>query len=217
MSTIATQLKHFENPTQHSAVTICADVEMEYLQNLMQTTAADVNSSATDVFSAKIIKTPIGSMVAVCNETHLLLLTYASSKHLKHDIVNLRRKGSIVFDENAKPLQSIDNELKHYFDAKLSEFQTPLYIDPNDTEFQRSVWHQIHRIEFGQTSSYTQLAQAIGKPNSYRAVANACGRNPFAIVIPCHRVLKADQSLGGYSSGIERKVWLLGHEKMAMN
>lgn len=220
MNAVATKLRQFKNPSHHSTVTATggADNEMEIIANLLH--AAAHKSSANDsVFSAINIKTPIGTMVAVSNETHLLLLTNIGSKHLKHDIENLYRKGSIVFDDkkcNAKPLLSIENELKQYFDGTLFEFHTPLYVDRNETEFQRSVWHHIHQIEFGQTSSYTRLAQAIGKPNSYRAVANACGRNPFSIVIPCHRVLKADQSLGGYSSGIERKVWLLDHEKNVM-
>lgn len=212
------KLKQFESPSQQSRGTaVGADSEMEFIETLLNVTAT--KSPGTDVvLGARIIKTPIGSMVAVSNETHLLLLTFVNGKHLKHDIENLMRKGSIEFGSEccAKPLQSIENELRQYFEGTIFEFQTPLYVDPNETEFHRSVWHQIHRIEFGRTSSYTQLAVAIGKPNSYRAVANACGRNPIAIVIPCHRVLKADQSIGGYSSGVERKVWLLNHEKNAM-
>lgn len=214
------KLKNFENPSQRVAVTAVDTMnnELEFIINLLH---PSVNESLTTqtVYHAKIIKTPIGTMIAVANETHLLLLTYISSKHLNHDIENLRRKGSIALnsiDGVMKSLLSIENELKQYFDGTICEFHTPIFIDPNETEFHRSVWHQIHQIEFGKTSSYTKLAEAIGKPNSYRAVANACGRNPFAIVIPCHRVLKVDQSLGGYSSGIERKVWLLDHEKKLM-
>lgn len=220
MSLIAAKLKQFANPAQHSTVTPDAgtDKEMEIIENVQREVTRKFSAGDT-VFDAKMIKTPLGTMLAVSNETHLLLLTNIGSKHLKHDIENLCRKGSIAFDRNecnAKPLLSIENELKQYFEGKIREFHTPLHIDPNETEFQRSVWHQIHQIEFGQVSSYTRLAQAIGKPNSYRAVANACGRNPFSIIIPCHRILKADQSLGGYSSGIERKVWLLEHEKNTM-
>lgn len=218
MSTFAEKLRQFESPSQHATATaIGANNEMVFIETLLKKAAA--KPPQTDVvLSARMIETPIGSMVAVSNETHLLLLTFIGGKHLKHDIENLMRKGTIVFGSecDAKPLLSIENELRQYFDGTICEFQTPLFVDPNETEFHRSVWNQIHRIEFGRTSSYTELAVAIGKPNSSRAVANACGRNPISIVIPCHRVLKANQSLGGYSSGVERKLWLLNHEKNAM-
>ena len=67
------------------------------------------------------------------------------------------------------------------------------------TNFQRTVWKEISKIPFGETRTYKDLAIAIGKPNSSRAVANACGKNPYPVIIPCHRVIKSDGKLGGYS------------------
>ena len=82
------------------------------------------------------------------------------------------------------------------------------------TNFQRTVWKEISKIPFGETRTYKDLAIAIGKPNSSRAVANACGKNPYPVIIPCHRVVRSDGKLGGYSGvgGIKRKQKLLDSE-----
>ena len=84
------------------------------------------------------------------------------------------------------------------------------------TKFQIKVWKEIAKIPYGETRTYKQLAVAIGHPNSYRAVANACGANPYAPHIPCHRVIRSDGSLGGYSGkgGISKKRQLLKSEKV---
>ena len=68
------------------------------------------------------------------------------------------------------------------------------------TKFQKKVWIELLKIPFGETRTYKQIAISIGNPNSYRAVANACGKNPYPITIPCHRAIKSDGSIGGYSA-----------------
>ena len=75
------------------------------------------------------------------------------------------------------------------------------------TNFQRTVWKEISKIPFGETRTYKDLAIAIGKPNSSRAVANACAKNPYPVIIPCHRVIRSDGKLGGYSGvgGVKKK------------
>ena len=85
----------------------------------------------------------------------------------------------------------------------------------NGTEFQNLVWKEISRIPYGQTMSYKEIAVRINHPNSSRAVANACGKNPYPIVIPCHRVICSNGKLGGYSGpgGISEKRRLLKNEK----
>jgi AraC family transcriptional regulator of adaptative response/methylated-DNA-[protein]-cysteine methyltransferase len=91
---------------------------------------------------------------------------------------------------------------------------TPLPpIDIRATAFQWRVWQALQHIPRGETRSYTDIAAAIGEPRSVRAVANACGRNRLAIVVPCHRVIREDGSLGGYRWGIERKRSLLDRER----
>ena len=79
------------------------------------------------------------------------------------------------------------------------------------TEFQKKVWKEILKIPKGQTRTYKDIALSIGSPKSYRAVANACGKNPLPVTIPCHRVVKSDGSIGGYSAkgGVKKKKILL--------
>ena len=83
------------------------------------------------------------------------------------------------------------------------------------TEFQKRVWNEIKKIPEGETRSYKDIAVALRKPNSSRAVANACGKNPFLVDIPCHRVIRSDGKLGGYSGkgGVKQKLNLLIREK----
>lgn len=88
-----------------------------------------------------------------------------------------------------------------------------LPMDVQATAFQRRVWEELRKIPFGSTRSYQEIAKAIGKPNAVRAVARACASNRLALVIPCHRVIRGDKSLGGYRWGLERKKKLLENEK----
>ncbi len=88
-----------------------------------------------------------------------------------------------------------------------------LPLDLRATAFQVKVWQQLQKIPVGETRSYSEIASAIGQPAAVRAVANACARNPAALVIPCHRIIRKDRSLGGYRWGIERKRALLERER----
>lgn len=80
------------------------------------------------------------------------------------------------------------------------------------TPFQMRVWNALREIPVGETRSYRALGEAIGAPRAVRAVGTANGRNPLAIVVPCHRVIRSDGTLGGYGGGLQRKEWLLAHE-----
>lgn len=85
-------------------------------------------------------------------------------------------------------------------------------LDIQGTEFQRSVWKELRRIPLGATRSYADIAKAIGKPKATRAVANACGANPLPVLVPCHRVIAKDGSIGGYTGGLRIKRALLDAE-----
>jgi methylated-DNA-[protein]-cysteine S-methyltransferase len=102
------------------------------------------------------------------------------------------------------------DQLKEYFSKERKVFN--LRLNPGGTEFQRGVWEQLLRIPFGKTKSYQDIANDLGDPNVIRAAASANGKNPIAIIIPCHRVIGSDGSLTGYAGGIQRKKWLLEHE-----
>ena len=86
-------------------------------------------------------------------------------------------------------------------------------IAPSGTPFQESVWRYLLTISRGEVRSYSDVAKGIGNERATRAVANACGRNPISLAIPCHRVVREGGALGGYRWGIERKQWLLDHER----
>ncbi len=105
-------------------------------------------------------------------------------------------------------LQQARRELAEYFARRRTTFDVPLSFG-GGTEFQQAVWRELLRIPYGTTVSYGALSAAIGKPAAVRAVGAAVGRNPLGIIVPCHRVLGADQSLTGYAGGMERKIALL--------
>ncbi len=101
-------------------------------------------------------------------------------------------------------------QLAAYFAGDLKEFDLPLRA--GGTPFQQAVWEQLTHIPYGAVSSYGEIARRVGRPTGSRAVGAANGRNPLAIVVPCHRVIGADGTLTGYAGELWRKEWLLAHE-----
>jgi O-6-methylguanine DNA methyltransferase len=101
--------------------------------------------------------------------------------------------------------------LGDYFSGSPAAFSS-LPLELRGTAFQLRVWQELREIPWGETISYKELARRVGKPRGTQAVGQALSANPIALIIPCHRVIKADGSLGGYRGGLERKRWLLGHE-----
>lgn len=112
---------------------------------------------------------------------------------------------------NTPPLQQIRTEIAAYFRGEIKNFQTPIAL--NGSDFQNKVWKALMRIPFGKTKSYKEIGSEIDCPKGSRAVGNANGANPFLIIVPCHRVIASDGTLGGYSAGIDKKEWLLSHER----
>lgn len=102
-------------------------------------------------------------------------------------------------------------QLAEYFRGERLEFDLPLAME--GTAFQRRVWDELMAIPYAATWSYGELARAIGRPSASRAVGAANGRNPIAIIVPCHRVIGAKGALTGYGGGMAAKQWLLAHER----
>jgi methylated-DNA-[protein]-cysteine S-methyltransferase len=132
------------------------------------------------------------------------------------------RDGSLTglyLDRDANPacepdegrLDDVRRQVTEYFDGDRKEFEVPLA--PVGTPFQRSVWSALLEIGYGETASYADIARRIGKPTAYRAVGAANGRNPISLIVPCHRVIGAAGALVGYGWGVDRKAWLLAHER----
>ncbi len=104
------------------------------------------------------------------------------------------------------------NQLNDYFAGRLKRFRIKKDFK-GLTSFEKKVLKELERIPCGSTSSYQEIARRIGKPRAYRAVGNAIGKNPFAILISCHRIIRSDGSIGGFSAPLTIKMKLLSHEK----
>lgn len=111
-------------------------------------------------------------------------------------------------------LPEVTQQLREYFDGERTVFDLPL--NPVGTEFQRSVWSEMAAIPYGETLTYGDIAAALGRPSASRAVGTAVGRNPISIVVPCHRVVGSSGKLVGYAGGVDRKEYLLAHERGLM-
>ncbi len=107
-------------------------------------------------------------------------------------------------------LEKAIQQLDDYFEGKLQQFD--LLLRPAGTAFQQTVWNQLTQIPFAETITYLHMAKRLGNVKAIRAAASANGKNPLAIIIPCHRVVGADGKLTGYAGGLHRKQWLLEHE-----
>jgi methylated-DNA-[protein]-cysteine S-methyltransferase len=107
---------------------------------------------------------------------------------------------------------AVVDAITRYFDGDVRAIDT-LRVDATGSPFQQRVWDALREIPVGETNSYVQLARTVGAPNASRAVGRANATNPVAIVVPCHRVVRADGALGGYGGGLDRKRWLLQHEQ----
>lgn len=158
------------------------------------------------------LATALGSMIAIADDKGLYLLEFVDRRALETEIKKLRIKlKAAIFPGRNPILDQIETELTEYFDARRSVFNTPLHLI--GTDFQKSVWDQLKKIPIGETRNYSEIASALNNPSASRAVGNANGNNQLAIVIPCHRVINADGSLGGYGGGLDRKQKLLDLEK----
>ena len=150
-------------------------------------------------------ETPLGPLRLCFTDRGLAALEFAgeeASPAPEHD----------ASPPHLKPLiEAAKRELTGYFAGVRTDFAA-LTLNPRGTPFQLRVWQELRRIPWGRTISYGELALRAGNPKASRAVGQANAVNPIPLIIPCHRVIAADGGLGGYSSGLDRKRWLLRHE-----
>lgn len=166
---------------------------------------------AVQCLLADWIDTPLGAMLAVACEEGICLLEYVDRRAIEKQIATLRRRmNATILPGSNKQLKSIRRELDAYFAGKSMTFRTPVVAPGSD--FQQLVWDELRRIKPGETRTYAQLAKAVGRQGAHRAVGRANGDNRLAIIIPCHRIIASDGTLGGYGGKIWRKQWLLEHE-----
>lgn len=154
-----------------------------------------------------VIDSPIGALTVVADGGALTHLLMEASSHRPGDPAVFGSPGDI----DAEPFASAVTQLGEYFAGTRTRFDLP--IAPHGNDFQQRVWAQLLDIPYGDTRSYGQLARALGDPGLAQAVGAANGRNPIAVVVPCHRVIGADGSLVGYAGGLARKRFLLTLEE----
>ena len=172
-----------------------------------------INDLTTNPLYIEWIPTPIGKMLAICDENHLYMLEFIARKNIHNGFQRLSQKyNRHIISGRTSITQRIEDELKLYFKKALKEFTTPLIF--TGTKFQKKVWLNLTKIPAGRTCSYSELAAAVGNKKASRAVANSNANNILALVVPCHRVLLQSRKIGGYAGGIEKKEWLLCHEKL---
>ncbi|MEG3133338.1 methylated-DNA--[protein]-cysteine S-methyltransferase [Rouxiella sp. T17] len=151
--------------------------------------------------SYKRIASPVGVLTLVARGSKLAAVLWESERE------NRVRLGALVEDEHHPMLLKTEQQLNEYFAGTRTRFE--LALDFQGTDFQQRVWQALLAIPFGETRSYTQIAQAVGSPKSVRAVGAANGRNPLSIIAPCHRVIGASGALTGFAGGLEAKTFLL--------
>lgn len=161
------------------------------------------------------IQTPIGEMILVADhEGNLRAIDWTD--HEDRMLRLLRRHygpNGFALEPAANP-NGLSDAFRRYFAGNLTALDS-ISAKTAGTPFQREVWCALRNIPCGTTLTYAQLAKQIGRPKSTRAVGLANGANPVAILVPCHRVIGSSGALTGYGGGIERKQWLLNHERLA--
>lgn len=148
--------------------------------------------------------TPLGPMLAIAQDAVLVALDFEDAKYAP------AVDPAWVEDPAWSPLRDCAAQVAEYFAGERGRFDLPLA--PRGTPFQRRVWQEIAKVPYGATITYAELAKRAGRPGSARAAGAATGRNPLAIVVPCHRIVATDGSLTGYAGGLRRKARLLGLE-----
>ena len=156
--------------------------------------------------SRRTCEAPFGVVTVVGSDLGIRFVLFSNDAHPK-PLERLHISDTEIHDS----VNDAITQLQEYFAGSRHDFELPL--DLHGTEFQVAAWRALADIPYGHTASYGQQAASIGRPTAVRAIGGANGRNPVAIVLPCHRIVGADGSLTGFGGGIEVKKWLLDHEQ----
>ncbi|MGA7123043.1 MAG: methylated-DNA--[protein]-cysteine S-methyltransferase [Polyangiaceae bacterium] len=170
------------------------------------------------VYRVDHVETPLGELALVVDPEGRLCAAGWTDGHSRMQRLlrgDLGGGGAMSLVPTSNPA-GIGSALRAYFAGEPDAIDGLPVAFPEGTEFQLRVWTALREIPYGETRSYGQIARRIGNPAAVRAVGLANGANPVGIVVPCHRVIGADGSLTGYGGGVERKRWLLNHERRAL-
>ena len=162
----------------------------------------------------RLFHTPVGQMMALASDSGLVALEFGKEDRHQRLEARLARwlPGHAITDSSNGVLDATAAWLDAYFEGRLAD-SSALPLAMHGTAFERRVWGQLLMIPAGQTRSYGEIAVTLGLRNGARAVGLANGANPLAIIVPCHRVIGSTGTLTGYGGGLDRKQWLLEHER----
>ncbi|RFD28537.1 cysteine methyltransferase [Pseudomonas sp. GL93] len=149
----------------------------------------------------KLMPSPVGELTLVARDGKLSAILWEIER------ANRVRLGELIEANDSPVLRETERQLKEYFAGTRNQFE--LELDFAGSDFQKQVWQALLTIPFGETRSYSQIAEQIGNPKAVRAVGAANGRNPISIIAPCHRVVGASGGLTGFAGGLEAKQYLL--------
>ena len=163
----------------------------------------------TSVLFLSRLDSPLGDLWAISDVNQLMGLFFRQAEmedwlFRHHKLTQIKKRPDLPVLLNLKV------QLQGYFNKNIWQFSLPLKLE--GSPFQLRVWENLQKIPYGTTWSYQKLAIAAENPRATRAVGSANGRNPIPIIIPCHRVIRKNGDIGGYSSGLPIKRWLLKHE-----
>ncbi|WP_233129759.1 methylated-DNA--[protein]-cysteine S-methyltransferase [Salimicrobium humidisoli] len=167
------------------------------------------------IFYQKEMSTPLGPMLATADEERLIRLDYGSLSEKgelhKNHIHSFIDKSPELIEKETKLLQETERQLKEYFNRERYLFSLPYKF--YGTSFQKNIWEALAmEVPYGETITYKGLAESAGNRKAVRAVGGAMNKNPFSIVVPCHRVVGQNGKMTGYGGGVDKKVYLLNLE-----
>ncbi len=164
------------------------------------------------------ISTPLGDMLALASDEGLCALEFTDPNRGQERLARLNARlvrwfpPHLVVDRDTATIARTRDWLAAYFQGTDAEVGD-LPLDMRGAPFEKRVWTALRTIPPGQTTSYGAIAQALGRTGASRAVGAANGANPIAVIVPCHRVIGSSGSLTGYGGGLDRKTWLIEHER----
>lgn len=196
-----------------SALLAFTAADPEALARLHRTLEAEADREGLLDVAYTSIDTPVGSLLLAATEKGLVRVAYDSENHDKVLDAIAARLGPRIL-RAPRRLDTAAREIGEYFAGLRTGFDLPLDFSLS-SGFRQTVQRHLSRIAYGHTESYKEVARIVGNPRAVRAVGSACATNPLPVVVPCHRVLRTDGTLGGYIGGLAAKTTLLRLERAA--
>lgn len=200
-------------PEVEAALQEAFGAESDHLRRLRDRLAAAAAAERLVDVAYRIVDSPVGSLLIAATETGLVRVAYASEGH-DRVLMDLSNRISPRVLQYPARLDDVARELDEYFAGRRRAFD--LELDWRlSSGFRATVLRHLPEVAYGRTASYATVAGMAGRPKAVRAVGTACATNPLAVVVPCHRVIRSDGSLGGYLGGLDAKATLLALEAAA--